>query len=336
MRLAIALLLVLCAAAYADVVTLKNGRVINGTYLGGDARQVQIAEGDQVETLQVSEIARIEFGNGSGPVAPRGDRPVLRRAGSSDSEPPPNYNDGRPTLRRADSSSSDSSSGSSSNAPYGGGRPTLRRADTSDAADTSPSSGPRAPAPILRPDDNEPSVSSRPLPAPAPAPVQLAAGTSLTIRMIDAVDSANASTGQTFRATMDEQVTVNGQTVIPRGADVVVKLVDAKDSGKLTGRAELALSLMSVRVNGRVVDINTQTINRESDSRGAKTAKAVGIGAALGTIVGAAAGGGKGAAVGAGAGAATGAGIEMATKGEHVKVPSEARLTFVLDSPVNL
>jgi hypothetical protein len=189
---------------------------------------------------------------------------------------------------------------------------------------------------ILRPDDDEPSVSSRPLPAPAPAPVQLAAGTNLAIRMIDAVDSANASTGQTFRASMDEPVTVNGETVIPRGADVVVRLVDAKDSGKLTGRAELALALMSVTVNGRVVNINTQTINRESDSRGAKTAKAVGVGAVLGTIVGAAAGGGKGAAVGAGAGAATGAGVEMATRGEHVKVPSEARLTFVLDSPVNL
>jgi hypothetical protein len=179
-------------------------------------------------------------------------------------------------------------------------------------------------------------VSARPLPAPAPAPVQLAAGTNLVIRMIDAVDSEKASVGQTFAASIDEPVTMNGQTVIPRGAEVVVKLMEAKDSGKLTGRAELALALLSVRVNGRVVAINTQTVSRESDSRGAKTAKAVGIGAAVGTIVGAAAGGGKGAAVGAGAGAATGAGVEMATKGERVKVPSEARLTFVLDSPVSI
>lgn len=336
MRLTIALGLVLCAAAYADVITLKSGRVINGTYLGGDARQVKVAEGDHVETFQVSDVARIEFGNGdsSGPAASRGDRPVLRRADSSDNAPAGN-DDGRPTLRRADSSSS----GSASSPSYGDDtRPTLRRAPTSDTSDMSTSSsGPHTPAPIMRPDE-EVSVSSPPQPAPAPtpAPVQLAAGTNLVIRMIDAVDSAKASVGQTFAAALDEPVMVNGETVIPTGADAVVKLVDAKDSGKLTGRAELTLSLMSVKVNGQMVDINTQTVKSASNSRGAKTAKAVGIGAVLGTVVGAAAGGGKGAAVGAGAGAATGAGVEMATKGERVKVPSETRLTFVLDSAVNI
>ena len=334
--LSLALALVLCAAAYADVITLKSGRVINGTYLGGDARQVKVAEGDQVETLQVSDIARIEFGNGGNSPAPASDRPVLRRApGSSDNAPPPppDYNDGRPTLRRADSASSSSSSDST----YNDNRPTLRRADSSDSNTDYSSSQPRrgTPAPILRP-DAEPSVSSPPPPAGAPAPVQLSAGTNLAIRMIDAVDSEKASVGQTFRAAMDEPVTVNGNTVIARGADVVVKLADAKDSGKLTGRAELALSLQSVSVNGKMVDINTQTITKESGSRGAQTAKAVGVGAAIGTIIGAAAGGGKGAAVGAGAGAGTGAAVQMATKGEKVKVPSEARLTFVLDSPVNI
>jgi hypothetical protein len=337
MRLSLALALFVCAAAYADVITLKSGRVINGTYLGGDSRQVKVAEGDQVETFSVTDIARIEFGNGGAPPPPS-DRPVLRRApGSGDnasapppdySAPPPDYNDGRPTLRRADSSSSDST--------YGNNQPTLRRADSSDSNSDYSSGRPaaRTPAPILRP-DAEPSVSSLPQPA-APAPIQLSAGTNFPIRMIDSVDSEKDSVGQTFRATMDAPITVNGDTVIPRGADVVVKLVEAKDSGKLTGHAELALALQSVSVNGKLVDINTQTVTKESGSRGTQTAKAVGVGAAIGTIIGAAAGGGKGAAIGAGAGAGTGAAVQMATKGEKVKVPSETRLTFVLDSPVTI
>jgi hypothetical protein len=324
MRFSIALALVLCAAAYADVITLKNGRVVNGTYLGGDARQVKIAEGDQVETFQVSDIARIEFGNGDTTVAPPSDRPVLRRSPGSGGSA--SSNDGRPTLRRADSASQDST--------YDDNRPTLRRADSSDSDYSSNRPAQRTPAPIMRP-DAEPSVSSMPAPAP-PAAVQLSAGTNLVIRMIDAVDSEKASVGQTFRATMDEPVTLNGDTVIQRGSDVMVKLVDSKSSGRATGRAELALSLQSISVNGHMVDINTQTITKESDSRGKKTATAAGVGAALGAIIGAAAGGGKGAAVGAGAGAATGAGVEMATKGERVRVPSEARLTFVLDSAVNI
>jgi hypothetical protein len=135
---------------------------------------------------------------------------------------------------------------------------------------------------------------------------------------------------------MDQPVTLGGETIIPRGADVVVKLVDAQQSGKLTGRAELTLALMSVKVNGKVVDINTQSISRESDSRGQKTAKVAGGGAAVGAIIGAIAGGGKGAVIGAGAGGAAGAGAESVSQGQRVKVPSETRLTFVLDTAISI
>jgi hypothetical protein len=135
---------------------------------------------------------------------------------------------------------------------------------------------------------------------------------------------------------MDEPVMLNGETVIPRGADVVVKLVDSKESGKLTGRAELTLDLMSVRVDGHMVDINTQSVSRESDSRGQRTAKVAGGTAAVGAIIGAIAGGGKGAVIGAGAGGAAGAGAEEVTKGQRVKVPSETRLTFVLDTATRI
>ena len=117
---------------------------------------------------------------------------------------------------------------------------------------------------------------------------------------------------------------------------MVVKLVDSKESGKLTGRAELTLDLMSVKVDGRMVDINTQSVSRESDSRGQRTAKVAGGAAAVGAIIGAIAGGGKGAVIGAGAGGAAGAGAEEVTKGQRVKVPSETRLTFVLDTPIRI
>jgi len=39
---------------------------------------------------------------------------------------------------------------------------------------------------------------------------------------------------------------------------------------------------------------------------------------------------------GAGAGAAAGAGAQMATKGQRVRVPSEARLTFTLQQAARL
>ena len=116
----------------------------------------------------------------------------------------------------------------------------------------------------------------------------------------------------------------------------VVKLADSKESGKLTGRTELTLDLVSVKVNGRMVDINTQTVSRESSSRGARTAKVAGGTAAVGAIIGAIAGGGKGAAIGAGAGGAAGTAAEVLTKGQRVRIPSETRLTFALQQPVRL
>lgn len=76
-----------------------------------------------------------------------------------------------------------------------------------------------------------------------------------------------------------------GNTVIPRGADVVVKLVDSKQSGKISGRAELALSLVSVRMNGQSEEINTQTISEKSTDRSGRSAGTIGGGAVDGAIL---------------------------------------------------
>jgi hypothetical protein len=234
------------AAMAAETVTLKDGRVIAGNYVGGSPTEMKFVVGDQVQTVDVEDIVRIDFHTRRESAA--GDRARL----------------------------------------------------------------------------------------PATDRLRLPAGTNLVIRMIDGVDSERNSVGQTFAASLDEPVVIDGRTMIPRGADVVVKLVDAKESGKLAGRTTLTLDLMSLKVDGRMVDVNTETVTEESSSRGSRTAKVAGGTAVLGTIIGAIAGGGKGAAIGLGSGAAVGAGAEILTKGQRVKIPSETRLTFVLENAVRL
>lgn len=253
----IAVIIVAATVCLADTITLKDGRVIHGTYLGGTARQMRIEMGDQIQTLDVSDVARIEFGG-------------------SEPAPPPMQEE--------------------------------RRAE-------------RREAPAQR----------------AELGITLPAGTNFVVRMIDAVDSQTASVGQDFAGSLDAPVVdSDGQTLIPRGADVVLKLVDAKQSGKIAGRTELALSMMSVRVNGQLVDIRTQTVTEKSTNRAGRSAGTIGGGAVGGAILGGILGGGKGAAIGAGAGAAGGTAVELATKGQRVRVPSETRLTFVLDNPVRI
>lgn len=248
----IAISFTLVSLLAADTLTLRNGRQIRGTYLGGSAREVKIDIGDQIQTVNLDEVARIDF---SALATTQGH--------------------------------------------------------------------------VFRPDVS--GISSLP-----PAFVELPEGTNLVVRMIDSVDSEINRVGQTFAASLDEPVLLNGETVIPRGADVVVKLTDASESGKLAGRSELTLDLVSVKVKGRLVDVNSETVSRESSSRGARTAKLAGGVGALGAIIGGIAGGGKGAAIGAGAGATTGLGVEVLTHGQRVKIPSETQLNFVLETPVRL
>ena len=155
--------------------------------------------------------------------------------------------------------------------------------------------------------------------------------------MVDSVDSERDRAGQTFNASLDEPVLdPSGRTLVARGSDVVVKLVDDQQSGKIEGRTVLTLDILSLRVDGRQIEIDTTAITQESASRGGKSAKVIGGTAALGAIIGAIAGGGKGAAIGAGAGAGAGTAVQVATKGQRVRVPSETRLTFTLQQPVRL
>ena len=173
-------------------------------------------------------------------------------------------------------------------------------------------------------------------PPPAVTGVQIPMGTTIVVRMTDSVDSERSRLGDIYRASVDEPVVVDGQTVIPRGADAVVKLVEDQQSGKFEGRTMLTLVLHQVMINGRMVDSTTADVSQASGSRGARTAKVVGGTTALGAIIGALAGGGRGAAIGAASGAAVGGGAQVMTKGQTVKIPSETRLSFTLQQPIQL
>jgi hypothetical protein len=283
MRTLASLLLLTVAMANADTLTLKDGRVMNGTYLGGTAREIRLDMGDHVETVGVDRVATLQFDNGAPPPPPPAD-PPQRQSSNFDrfSSPPP-------------------------------GNPQPNGPPPNDAPPPPPPSSAQASMGLVIPQ-----------------------GTPLTVRMIDGVDSQTARLGDQFHASIEDPVVIDGQTVIPRGADVNVRLVDDRQSGKITGRTVLTLAITSVNINGRIVDVTTGDVQQASASRGARSGKVIGGATALGAIIGAAAGGGRGAAIGAASGAAVGTGAEVATKGQRVKIPSEARLTFTLSNDIRL
>ena len=178
--------------------------------------------------------------------------------------------------------------------------------------------------------------SSRTAANPSPTGVTIPAGVLITVRMIDPVDSEYNAMGQTFRASLDEPLVVAGQTVVPRGADLTVILVEVEQAGRMRGRSELTLDLVDITIAGKKHEIRTSEVSQAGASRGSQSAKRIGATAAVGAALGAIFGGGKGAAQGAAVGAGAATAVQVLTHGEHVRIPAESRLAFTLESPINL
>lgn len=176
----------------------------------------------------------------------------------------------------------------------------------------------------------------RPYEPPADRRVSIPSGTLIPIRMVDSISSDLDHAGQTFRASLDGAVVVDGETVIPKRADAFVKVVAVKAAGELTGKPELKVQLESVVVGGKRYTIDSNVFSREGASQTVQTAKTAGIGAAIGAAIGAISGGRKGAIIGAGAGAGSGVIIEAASKSEQVRIESETRMDFRLESPLEV
>ncbi|MEW5977055.1 MAG: BON domain-containing protein [Acidobacteriota bacterium] len=181
-----------------------------------------------------------------------------------------------------------------------------------------------------------PPAQSLPAPPPAPRVVTIPSGTGIRIQMIDSVDSETHRPGEKFQASLDAPIVVGEEVVIPKGADVHVILTDAKTAGKLSGRSELRLQLDRIDFQGKTYKVDSTVYEEVGGSRGKDTVKKTAIGAAIGTAIGAIAGGGKGAAIGAGVGAGGGTAVQVLTKGQQVKIPSETKLDFRLEQPIEV
>jgi hypothetical protein len=180
-----------------------------------------------------------------------------------------------------------------------------------------------------------PTVTTPP-PPPPPQKVTIPSGTTLAVRLVDTIDSETATAGQTFHATLDSPLSVDGDVVIPSGYDVEGHVVDVQSAGKFAGKSLLKLQLDRIAVGTKYYNIQTDQYAREGSSRGKNTAAKVGAGAAIGAIIGGIAGGGKGAGIGAAAGGGLGGGVQAATKGQQIKLPSETVLNFTLQSSLNV
>jgi hypothetical protein len=159
---------------------------------------------------------------------------------------------------------------------------------------------------------------------------EIPAGTVVSVRTIDPVDSERDQEGKIYRASLSADLLINGQTIARKGDAAQIRLHSLSQSGKISGSTEVTLELYTVTVNGKSVPVQSGDVTQDSEGKGKKTARNAGIGAVAGALIGALAGGGKGAAIGAASGGALGTGASVLTKGPKVHIPSETLLRFTL------
>lgn len=202
---------------------------------------------------------------------------------------------------------------------------------------TASNSNTSAPGTITLPAPQTPVAPPVPPPPAPPEPttkhVTIPAGTEVYVRTIDSIDSETSHPNQNFKGSLDKPIIIDNQTVIPRRADVLLKVTEVQQAGKLKGTSELKVQLDRLFIGKDSYTAASNTFEETGSSEGKKAARNVGIGAAVGGILGGVLGGKTGAIIGAGAGGGGGA---VVTKPDQLRINSETQLMFKLENPIDV
>jgi hypothetical protein len=180
------------------------------------------------------------------------------------------------------------------------------------------------------------SASANRADAPKPRPIIVPADTRIFVVLDQPVGSKRSTTGETFTATVEAPVEVDGKVAIPKGARTTGIVKEAKAAGRFKGGALLELALTSVTLGDRDYEMATSAPTVTTKGKGKRTAAMVGGGAGGGAAIGAVAGGGKGAAIGALIGAAAGTGGAGLSGNRDITLPAETALSFKLLQPLEI
>ena len=152
------------------------------------------------------------------------------------------------------------------------------------------------------------------------------------VRLVDALSTERSQSGETFTATLDQPLVMNGRVVAPQGARVTGRVREAISSGRLKKPASITLRLESVQSSAGKVPLDTQDLTIKEGSHATRNVVIIGGSAGAGAVLGGVLGGGKGAAIGAATGAGAGTLAAFLTGKKEITLPSETQLTFNLTS----
>jgi len=120
-----------------------------------------------------------------------------------------------------------------------------------------------------------------------PSATKLPEGTALPVRLLSTLSSASSHAGDSFSATIDEPVVIDGQTLIAPGTSATGRVLEAKPAARSRGGSVksspessgesslepgyLRIVLVSLDVGGKPVMIETSSIFAKGGSREERT-----------------------------------------------------------------
>jgi hypothetical protein len=184
-----------------------------------------------------------------------------------------------------------------------------------------------------------PSAAPAPAPEPAVPPastsreVTIPAETPISVTLESLVASDKSKVEDQVRGRLAKPIIVSGTTVVPAGSELTGSILEAKESGRVKGKATVAFRFDRITVREESHAIQTARIAREAASSTKSDVKKGAVGAGAGAVIGGIAGGGSGAAIGAGIG---GAGTVLVTKGKEVELHPGTTLSTRLTKPLTV
>jgi hypothetical protein len=165
------------------------------------------------------------------------------------------------------------------------------------------------------------------------ASILVPAGTTISVRMTNALDSKTNRTGEIFRATVDSPLAVNGKIVVPKGAEAIGRVTEAASSHRFSfkGRPLVAVELTALNFEGKSVAVRTGAYQQSGVPRGKQSAIIIGGSTLLGVVAGVIGGAPW---LGTRVGAAAGMAVQTVRGPGQVRIPAESVVLFTLQSPL--
>jgi hypothetical protein len=153
--------------------------------------------------------------------------------------------------------------------------------------------------------------------------ILLPAGTVISVRIADRVDSNKLHSGDLLTGIVDPSLIYNDRVLIPRGTEAHVRMAEDKKGGHLHGKAEVELELIGLVMNGQKLEVESDTYQKDQGVLAAKVKAAAPASAGAGVNV----------ASGTDPGSAASPVIAI-FHAAKVDLPSETRVKFTLTAPL--